>query len=327
MLTRKLHLEKFPSFSSSLNTLPHRKFKSITNGFSNQHPFSTRKNEKEKGLMSGTFGTSFSSWKILFNNEQLYSFSLISRNFATSKKSDPKAPKPVSEEKLKKKEDTKSYLQKIGRSKPLRRSKARTQQLEERKKTPIANDTILLLRVSSELDKVDALWGIRRNKEGLPVGSVTSPFNKPRSHKSENEEETSEEKPRLQPPPRISRTELKELLDSKQPVTLIDLREISLHENEPPLPGAHSFTILRKIKNGKSAEERSGFLRDALKLSPEQFKAKFKRPVFGVDDNIVFYSSIGIRSEEVTNYAISLGFKNSKSLYGGVRLWNKYYSS
>jgi len=53
------------------------------------------------------------------------------------------------------------------------------------------------------------------------------------------------------------------------------------------------------------------------------FKAKYRFEKPTENHQIVFYSSVGRRSDIVTKIALELGFKNAKSLYGGSRMWNK----
>jgi len=275
MFRRTFHVGQVIS-SRQLNFSLNGKFKVLTNSFSTSKTTSWTKKGIEESSSSFTLklhGTSILSLRKIqtpnFNISAPSPF-LSSRSFSTkSEKKEEKKPKPMSEAKIQKMEKVRGYLQELGRKKPIRRSMARSQQLEERKKNPIPNDTVLLYRSSNELDKVDAIWGIRRPRETLPPGSITSPYNKPKVHKEKpkkgkrqqainqmDEESTEEQKP--EPPPRISHTEVKAMLDSKQPVILIDLREPLLVENESSINGAYSFPISRR--GSKPIKERALFL-------------------------------------------------------------------
>jgi len=65
------------------------------------------------------------------------------------------------------------------------------------------------------------------------------------------------------------------------------------------------------------------FIQRELQVPEAYFKGKYRINKPSLDQNIIFYSSVGKRSDEATKIALKLGFKNAKSLYGGSRLWNK----
>jgi len=130
--------------------------------------------------------------------------------------------------------------------------------------------------------------------------------------------------------PRISRIELKAMLDANQPVVLIDLRDFDL--GEPMLPTAFKIAIPRTKEEQSlfpkdralTKENQLILFKEALKLSDEQFQKSFKFSHPRKDQQLIFYSSTGVRSDTITVAAMSMGY-NAKSLLGGSRLWNKYY--
>jgi len=134
--------------------------------------------------------------------------------------------------------------------------------------------------------------------------------------------------------PRISCKELKELLDSKQNVAIVDLRDSDV--GEPMIPNSGRIPIARtklekplfKKDNEKTMtpEQQILSIKETLKLGEEQFQKKFKFNRPRKDQLVVFYSSTGIRADTITEASSQIGF-NAKSLLGGVRMWNKYYGS
>ena len=73
-------------------------------------------------------------------------------------------------------------------------------------------------------------------------------------------------------------------------------------------------------------ESQTTFFENEIKKSDAAWERKFNfvRPT--QDSSIVFYSSIGKRSEYAVKAAQEAGFKNVKSLWGGSRLYNKLFT-
>lgn len=179
------------------------------------------------------------------------------------KKGDKKVEKKEKElldaKKQEKKDKIRQMLAAAKRKKPVRRSLWASQMKEEAKKNPPPPTSILLYRSFAELDKLDEQYGIKRPREPLPypdpllqqrrVVRVTK--NKARyQEKHQNDPETEREQ--KEPPPRITVSELKQLIDSNQAPTLIDIREDIVRQNEPPIPGSISFPGKPKKKKEKT---------------------------------------------------------------------------
>jgi len=256
----------------------------------------------------------------------------INRIFSTGKDKRREVSPEVAEKKAAKKELIKKLLAEQGRKKPVRRSLWSSEMKKKQKLEPLPASSILLYRSSSELDKVDEMYGrvLKLEKSPYPdpyyekrIEYYTAKRKKWDEEKQENEEPKP---PRKRPPPRITIYELKELLDSEHPPIVIDVRDFLAHENEPSIPRSLFFSVARfNKKRPKPIHERAHFINDAIKLSFPQFKIRYKVSPPRTHQPIVIYSNLGIRSEEVALYAIEKGFKDVKSLVGGARLWNKYY--
>lgn len=68
-------------------------------------------------------------------------------------------------------------------------------------------------------------------------------------------------------------------------------------------------------------------LRRELVTTDAAFQSRHRFPKPKHDQAIVFYSSVGMRSDVATKIALEIGYKNVRSLYGGSRLWNKFFNA
>jgi len=128
--------------------------------------------------------------------------------------------------------------------------------------------------------------------------------------------------------PQISHNELKKIMDlGLQTIVLVDLRQ--KEEKETPIPGAINIPVTPslKIHNPHIKDEHLETLQSLMDLPAQKWKERYKFPKLNPNHSIIFYSCTGKRSDRFTQEAISLGWKNVKSLTGGCRVWNKYYEA
>lgn len=92
----------------------------------------------------------------------------------------------------------------------------------------------------------------------------------------------------------ISVQQLKQIIDSKEPIVLVDVREA--HEKAISDIGGQLIPLSR-------------FETDYAKLEPQK------------EQSIVLYCRSGGRSGQAANFLVSKGFKNVTNVLGGINKW------
>jgi len=122
--------------------------------------------------------------------------------------------------------------------------------------------------------------------------------------------------------PRLTHKEIKEILlnpNMKQNHVIIDLRD-QIYEGEDLISGS-------KRIEGKNFGDKfpKQYLEKEFSYSELEWKSRFGFPKPSKNQPIIFVSGLGKRADAATKTAIAKGFTNAKSLYGGIRLFYKYY--
>ncbi|KYR00620.1 hypothetical protein DLAC_02644 [Tieghemostelium lacteum] len=150
---------------------------------------------------------------------------------------------------------------------------------------------------------------------------------------------------------KITIKEIKEIIEqpSQKEVFIIDLRDPKEFFADSPIKASYNmpmeYQAVEKVetshkgtrgkkgqkqeqaKKSVNADSELDFWQKVSKLTPMQWKEKFGFPKITPQDQIVFYSANQGRSKQATQMALNQGFKSTRYLVGGIRLFNKYYNN
>ncbi|EGC39274.1 hypothetical protein DICPUDRAFT_147945 [Dictyostelium purpureum] len=148
-------------------------------------------------------------------------------------------------------------------------------------------------------------------------------------------------------PYKITRDQLKQTIENKENVIIIDLRSPKEFYADSPIKESVNIPMeypkIVKVQSSQSHSSKRGkkskvveskkaydadadlnFWQKTTKMTPVQWREKFGFPKVSKNDSIIFYSANNGRGTQVVDMAIKDGFVNARFLHGGIREFNKY---